>query len=240
VGRFYTNVTVRGPEQAQVAGAVRAARYRAWISPTITGLTVVCESRSESQNLKTWHAVARKLSLVLNCPALAALNHDDSVLLYALYDRGALVDEYDSNPDFSKPAKHSPTETLRLLATVLVFVLTRPFRSFQPLVDKVRPPFKPSAKPKSPPSGGNAPKLCELLGIPGDPAEVQRVLRSVWRKAGDEFLFNADQHRALVHALGWPADDQDDLDLDCLFHAGFEYMEGCRYGNPPPGWLKTG
>jgi len=241
VGRFYTNVTVRGPEQAQVAEAVRAARYRAWISPTVDGLTVVCESQSESQNLKTWHNVARKLSLVLSCPALAVLNHDDSVLLYALYDSGGLVDQYDSNPDFSKPSKHSLSEWLRFMSGVVVWILTMPFPSFQPLVRKVGPqPKPPAAEPKSPPSGGNTQKLCELLGMPGDAAEVERVLRSVWRKAGDEFLITADQHRALVKALGWPADDQEELDLDCVFLAGFEYCEGCLYGNLPPGWLKLG
>jgi hypothetical protein len=111
VGRFYTNITVRVAEQAQVAEVVRAARYRAWISPTVAGLTVVCESQSESQNLNTWHGVAQQLSLVLSCPALAVMNHDDSVLLYALYDRGRLVDQYDSNPDFSKQSKHSLSES---------------------------------------------------------------------------------------------------------------------------------
>ena len=167
------------------------------------------------------------------------MNHDDSVLLYALYDRGELVDQYDSNPDFSKPGKHSLSESLRFLAAIIVWMLTRPFPSFQPLVRKVGPQFQSrAAEPKSLPSGGNAQKLCELLGMPGDEAEVERVLRSVWHQAGDEFLFKADQHRALIEALGWPAEEREDLDLDCIFHAGFEYFESSLYGNLPPGWLK--
>jgi hypothetical protein len=88
------------------------------------------------------------------------------------------------------------------------------------------------------PSGGNAQKLCEYLGMPGDAAEVERVLRSVWSEAGDEFLFKADQHRALIKALGWPAEEREDLDLNCIFHAGFDYFEDCLSGSPPPGWLK--
>jgi hypothetical protein len=240
VGRFYTNVTVRAAERAQVEEVVRAERYRAWISPTVAGLTVVCESQSERQNLNTLYGVAQRLSLVLNCPALAVMNHDDSVLLYALYDRGGLIDQYDSNPDSSKLSSPSLSEGLRMLATIMVFVLTKPFPSFQPLVDKVAPQFKPTAAEwKSLPSGGDAQKLCEFLGMPGDAAEVERVLRSVWRKAGDEFLFKADQHRALIKALGWPADEREELDLDCIFHAGFGYFEDSLYGNLPPGWLKV-
>lgn len=242
MGRFYTNVTVRGTGQAQVADAVGASRYRAWISPAVAGLTIVCESRSESQNLNTWHRVARKLSLDLVCPALAVMNHDDSVLLYALYDRGELIDQYDSNPDFSKPSHLGGTDSLRALAAVVVWILTKPFPSFQPLIRKVgpqpKPPLESEPEPRSPPSGGNAQKLCGLLGMPGDLAEVERVLRSVWHQDGDEFLFKADQHRALIKALGWPAEEREDLDLDCIFHASFEYLEGSLYGNPPPGWLK--
>lgn len=199
----------------------------------------MCESQSEGQNLNAWHSVVRKLSLDLSCPALAVMNHDDSVMLYALYDRGELVDQYDSDPDFSKPNKHSLSESSRFLAATVVWILTRPFPSFRPLVRKVGPQFKPpAAERKSLPSGGNAQKLCELLGMPGDEAEVERVLRSVWHKAGDEFLFTADRHRALIKALGWVAEAREDLDLDCIFHAGFEYLEGSLYGNLPPGWLK--
>jgi len=159
--------------------------------------------------------------------------------LYALYDRGELVDQYDSNPDFSKPSKHSFSESLRFLAAIILLILTRPFPSFQPLVRKVGPQLEPpAAQPKSLPSGGNARKLCELLGMPGDEAEVERVLRSVWHQAGDEFLFKADQHRALIKALGWTDEEREDLDLDCIFHASFEYFEGSLYGTLPTGWLR--
>lgn len=214
-------------------------KYRAWLSPTFDGLTIVCESQSESQNLNTWHRVARKLSADLSCPALAVMNHDDSVLVCALYDRGELVDQYDSSPDFSKPSHHSVFDGLRVLAAAIVWILTKPFPSFHPLIDKVGPRLKPPVSgPKSSPNGGNAQTLCGLLGMPGDVPEVERVLRSVWHQAGDEFLFSADRHRALIKALGWPAEERDDLDLDCIFHAGFENLEGDLSGNLPPGWLR--
>ena len=218
---------------------VRAERYRAWISPTVAGLTVLCESRSERQALSTLYGVAQRLSLVLNCPALAVIDHDDSVLLYTLYDRGGLVDQYDSGPGSSKPSSHSLSESLGMLAIIIVFIFTRPFPSFQPLLDKVASRFKPQEAEKSLPSGGDAQKLCEFLGMPGDPAEVERVLRCAWRKAGDEFLFTADHHRALIRALGGPADEREDLDLDCLFLAGFDYFEDSLYGSLPPGWVKV-
>ena len=114
-------------------------KYRAWLSPTFDGLTIVCESQSESQNLNTWHRVARKLSADLSCPALAVMNHDDSVLVCALYDRGELVDQYDSSPDFSKPSHHSVFDGLRVLAAAIVWILTKPFPSFHPTDRQSRP-----------------------------------------------------------------------------------------------------
>ena len=100
MGNFYTNVTVRGPDREQVVAAAEELGYCAFVSHTDAGLTVVCEERSDTQDPDVWRDVARQLSLKLRCPALAMLNHDDDVLIYALYQNGTLLDEYNSFPSY--------------------------------------------------------------------------------------------------------------------------------------------
>jgi hypothetical protein len=100
VGNFYTNVTLRGPEQARVLVAVKALGYRAFVAATGTELTVICEEQSDTQDNAIWLEVAKRFSEKLNCPALAVMNHDDDILSYALYRNGTLLDEYNSCPDY--------------------------------------------------------------------------------------------------------------------------------------------
>lgn len=99
MGNFYANVTLRGPAQTQIAGACEALELKAFVSPTVDGLTVVCDQISDAQG-DNWAVSARNLSIHLNCPALAALNHDDDVLVYELYLNGRLADEYNCQPGY--------------------------------------------------------------------------------------------------------------------------------------------
>ena len=56
-------------------------------------------------------ALAQELSRRLTTTVFVVLNHDDDVLVCALYDRGAQTDLYNSNPDFfdGTTAKRGPT-----------------------------------------------------------------------------------------------------------------------------------
>lgn len=100
MGNFYTNVTVRGPDKANVVVAVKTLGYRAFVAATVADLTVICEEQSDTQDRASWLEVAKQLSQKLNCPALAVMNHDDDILSYALYRKGRLLDEYNSCPDY--------------------------------------------------------------------------------------------------------------------------------------------
>jgi hypothetical protein len=100
VGNLYTNVTLRGPDQARVLVAVKALGYRAFVAATATELTVICEEQSDTQDKAIWLEVAKQLSEKLNCPALAVMNHDEDILSYALYRNGTLLDEYNFCPDY--------------------------------------------------------------------------------------------------------------------------------------------
>lgn len=100
MGNFYTSVTVRGPRQEEVFAAIHALSYQAFVADTVSGLTVICEQQSDTQDQTTWHNVAKQVSHQLNCPALAVMNHDDDILMYALYAGGKLLDDYNSCPDY--------------------------------------------------------------------------------------------------------------------------------------------
>ncbi len=124
MGNFYTNVTVRGPRREDIQDALKALDCPAYLSPTVDGVTVMCDRRSEPfddqidaceddvddgsesvacEGTEEAHVLlARALSERLHCVALALRNHDDDVLEYYLYEAGELRDRYNSMPDFGE------------------------------------------------------------------------------------------------------------------------------------------
>jgi hypothetical protein len=100
VGSFNTNVTLRDTDADRVTAVLRELGYRAFVANAIDGLTIVCEQQSDTQDKQIWHTVASQLSERLSCDAFAVMNHDDDILLYALYRNGRLVDEYNSCPAY--------------------------------------------------------------------------------------------------------------------------------------------
>jgi hypothetical protein len=177
VGNFYTNVTLRGPGAEQIVAAIGQLGYRAFVANTINGLTVVCEQQSDTQNKGIWRNVASRLSKALSCDALAVMNHDDDILLYALYRKGRLVDQYNSCPAYWNEADQAG------------------------------------------PVGGDQNMLCEIFGMPGNRAELDRVLHTApsWEEGDndDEFVFAVERHAALVRSLDWPG---------IPYQQGFDYL----------------
>jgi hypothetical protein len=100
VGNFYVNHTVRFDDVAAVAAVLQANRRSAWVAPAVDGQVVVYDEAAESQSEAEFRGVARFLSRELNAACLMVLNHDDSVLIYELYEAGRRTDEYNSNPAF--------------------------------------------------------------------------------------------------------------------------------------------
>jgi len=96
VGNFYTNITLRGPDQAAVATFLRQARRAAYVAPRHAGGTTVYDERCEAQDPQLLGELATALSRHFACPALAVLNHDDDILALALYDHGELVSDYET------------------------------------------------------------------------------------------------------------------------------------------------
>lgn len=100
MGSFYTNVTLRGPDQEAVAEYLAGRNRQVLVSPTVDGVTVVYDALTESQDTRMLTNLARELSAQFDCVALAALNHDDDVLWLQLSVDGRLVDEYTSAPGY--------------------------------------------------------------------------------------------------------------------------------------------
>jgi hypothetical protein len=98
MGSFYTNVALKGPTQAAVVEHLRAQGRDAYVAPTIGGVTVVYDAACESQDQRILASLAAELSRTFACSALAALVYDDDFLVYLLFQGGAQVDEYNSDP----------------------------------------------------------------------------------------------------------------------------------------------
>lgn len=98
MGAFYGNITLRGTTQAAAVEALRG--YRAVVSPQLDDFVIVYSQCCDDQNTDQVQELAARLSDVLSCLAFAVLVHDDDILFYVCYDRGELIDWYNSAPDY--------------------------------------------------------------------------------------------------------------------------------------------
>ena len=151
----YSNVTVSGPSQDDVAAHLKAHGVAAYVSPSVRGATVVWH-----EDLSSQESVARELSRALACPALLVMTYARRVLLYQLYQSGEMADSYVSEhveellgasdatsgtPELLCHAFNKPS-AVRRVATVL----TKPAKDGQP--------FEYAANRHG--------ELCSALGLP--------------------------------------------------------------------------
>ncbi len=102
MGIFYVNFSVKSSEPQQIAAVLREAGRKAIITPSQAGYVVVYDEDAEGQSLQTILQVGNLLSQSMNAIVMAVLNHDDRILRYWLFKQGAIVDAYDSRPDYFK------------------------------------------------------------------------------------------------------------------------------------------
>ncbi len=100
MGNSDINVTVRGPGREDLIAGLKAAECQACLTPTVDGVTTLVNDQCDLMHGGAFMEVAKQLSAALDCPAGAVLNQDDDVLMYWLFDRGALHREYESFPGF--------------------------------------------------------------------------------------------------------------------------------------------
>ncbi len=100
MGAFYSNVTVKHADPDAVIAVLEKLRRDAFVSPAQNGAVVVFDAHIESQDAKDIDRLASPISKGLRCAVLVALNHDDDLLYYALFECGRLIDEYNSRPGY--------------------------------------------------------------------------------------------------------------------------------------------
>jgi hypothetical protein len=98
MGSFYTNITLRGPDQARVLEALHDRRC--YVAETENSCTVVFDEANDQQNIQEMVEFSQTLSSKFDCVALALLVHDDDILVYFLFGNGELIDQYDSSPAY--------------------------------------------------------------------------------------------------------------------------------------------
>ena len=97
MGNFYQNLTVKGPNQAEIVPVLRRYGRSAFVSPTRDRLTAVYARRSEeAASPEELAAVATLLSEQFRCPALAVAIYDDDVLFMGLFENGQPIAQYNS------------------------------------------------------------------------------------------------------------------------------------------------
>src|ERR1700675_2630583 len=96
MGNWYTNVAVKGAQQADVVAVLEELGRRAYVTPETSGWIVVYDQQCDEFDLGILESLALTLSIRLSCTALASCNADDDVLWLALYESGTLSTRYAS------------------------------------------------------------------------------------------------------------------------------------------------
>ncbi len=112
MGNFYVNYQVRADSaEPVVAAARRACCGPAYVAPTRNGWVGVFDEASR-QDQEMMHQLALDLSAGLDTAVFGFLVHDSDVFYYLLYERGSLIAEFDSWPDYHRSGGESEAEDI--------------------------------------------------------------------------------------------------------------------------------
>jgi hypothetical protein len=120
MGNWYTNVALKGAQQADVVAALEELGRRAYVTPEMSGWIVVYDQQTDDFDLSILESLALTLSARLSCTALASCNADDDVLWLALYENGTLSTRYASSRKEFEDGDEFPDlqETAQVLSRV--------------------------------------------------------------------------------------------------------------------------
>ena len=101
MGAFFTNCQVRSDDANAVVTALGPLlQSRAYVSPAAGGWVTVYDEATESQDEKSLMRLAQGLSKALNTAVFGFQMHDSDIAVYYLCQKGELVDEFDSCPNY--------------------------------------------------------------------------------------------------------------------------------------------
>jgi hypothetical protein len=124
MGNWYTNVALKGAQQADVVAMLEELGRRAYVTPERSGWIVVYDQETDEFDLGVLESLALTLCTRLSCVALASCNADDDVLWLAVYENGALSTRYASSRKSFEDGDEFPE--LKEAAEVLARVLQKP------------------------------------------------------------------------------------------------------------------
>ncbi len=109
MGNFYVSFTVKIDDSDLVAEALRQAGREAYVSPSLNNYVLVADADADRQDPAAIEQVGKLLSTRLEKPVLAILNHDDDILHYWLFEKGQVIDKYDSAPGYFSGEDNPPS-----------------------------------------------------------------------------------------------------------------------------------
>ncbi len=101
MGLFCVNLHLRTTDEGALSAALKRRRVsRSRIVPAKGGWISVYEARASEQDDGWIRELAGGLSKELDVAAIAFMVHDSDIACYWLFDKGELLDEYNSDPDY--------------------------------------------------------------------------------------------------------------------------------------------
>lgn len=123
MGSFFTSVHVRHPNKKVVMKAVDTTQcVPAFVTDAENGWVTVFPQMTENQDYDLLINVTKALSRELKTPTVGTLVHDSDIFKFVVCEKGQVIDEYDSCPDYFDDSEQStPTggnpETLAAIST---------------------------------------------------------------------------------------------------------------------------
>lgn len=109
MGAFYVNFVARGSESGKIVQTLESWQRDALVSPTINDLTFFYDACADEQDEANITHLGQTMSAAIAATVLAALNHDDDLLLYWLFVDGNLIDQYNSWPGYFSDGSRAPS-----------------------------------------------------------------------------------------------------------------------------------
>ena len=114
MGAFFTNYHVRKADAAACAKALTTLiSSRALVTDSKNGWTTIYEEQSDSQDIEVLRGLTKSLSSKLKTTVVAMMVHDSDIFVYLFYERGELIDQFDSNPDYFGPVSEAQKKEWR-------------------------------------------------------------------------------------------------------------------------------
>jgi hypothetical protein len=108
MGASFTICNVRTTDTAKCAKVLKSSSgFRALLTDSQNGWVTVYDEQSESQDIEILRRLAKKLSAELKTIAIGILVHDSDIFQYLTFEKGELVDQFDSKPDYFGPVSEA-------------------------------------------------------------------------------------------------------------------------------------